>query len=643
MKFSNLSRRLGDYAAQGAITQEDALSLISRLCDDVRFETGAPVDRCQVRDWDRLIDELFAIGNTVNTLYEKHKKTILEMEQTDTEDDLWQKLRTVEADCRKAKERLGKLEGVRKELSQAEEDLRRQVSAEREMQADAELRRQRIAALEGELEQLRNGDMQELTRKCQALEEEKRQTLAQRQQLDAQLHRQEQELAPVREALEQQKQHYASLSDRIAQTQAQLESLQTDCRNREQELQTENESLAAKLRECELLKSTAQEERNRHADCQQALAAARQEAQRLDQLLAAAEAERNRQTGELEELKASLQTRQTEAQTLAATRLELEQALEKAGTNVGEDRQKIASMREALTVAEAEAAEIATELVSVQSRFEAQQTDNRIFREEKLAKAQQLLEQGKAETQTLSEELVELEKKLSASKEERTEIGAKINEINTFLIVQQKLLDEKKQEHDRKAAERDELNAQVRRMTAGIDGLLEEINKRTEQLEGMDKEKIEADLRQDQENLQAQIEALELSQQQSQALRAQIAEKTAEVEAAQAQLDELTAQKAGQENIHSLLERNLTDLREKLGALASPEHTERVERCRRQVEILHRLRHSLEQNAAQIGCGWSFDLPKDLIAQVQTAEKTLQTLQTAIQEYTALRQSELST
>lgn len=538
MKFSNLSRRLADYAGQGSITQEEALSLISRLCDDVRFETGASVDRCQVQNWDRLVDELYAIGNTVNTLYEKHKTTILELDQTDTEDALWQKLRAAEAGCRQAKEQLGKLEGVRRELSQAEEDLQRQVSAERELLADESQRRQRISLLEQELAQLRGGDLEALACKCQALEEEKRQALAQRRELENQLQARELELAPLREA----------------------------------------------LRNC-----------------------------------------------------------QSQVQDLSADRTALEQALAKADADAAGDREKIAVARETLAAAENEANEIATELVLVQSQLEAQQTDNRIFREERLVQARQLLERGKAETQALTEELAALETQLSASKEERAGIGEKINEINTLLIVQQKLLEEKKQEHDRKAAERDELNAQVRRMTAGIDGLLEEINKRTEQLEGMDKEKIEADLRQDQAALQEQIEALEQTRQQSQALREEITQKTAEVEAARTQLEELTAQKAGQDKIYGLLERNIADLREKLAALDEPDCRERVERSRNQVQILHRIRTSLEENAAQIGCGWSFDLPKDLIAQIQSAEKTLQTLQTAIQEYTALRQSELTT
>lgn len=537
MKFSNLSRRLADHSGQSAITQEEALSLISRLCDDVRFETGAPVDRCQVRDWDRLIDELYAIGNTVNTLYEKHKATILEMDQTDTEDPLWQKLRTAEADCRQARERLGKLDGVCRELTRAEEELQRQLAAERELLADEELRRQRVALLEQELAQLRGSEMETLTCRCQALEEEKQQALAQRQALEDQLQAREQELAPLRE---------------------------------------------------------------------------------------------------------SLQACRSQVQTLSATRSELEQALEKAMADTAGHREKIDSARAELNHAEAEAENITMELVSVQSQLEAQQTDNRIFREERLEQARRALEQSKAENQTLCEELAALEAQLSASKEERAGIGEKINEINTFLIVQQKLLDDKKQEHDRKAAQRDELNAQVRRMTAGIDGLLEEINKRTEQLEGMDKEKIEADLRQDQAELQAQIEELEGKQQQIRTLREEIAQKIAESEEVQAQLDGLTAEKAAKDNIHSLLERNLAELQEKLDALSDPAQQERVEQCRNRVKILHQIRISLEENAAQIGCGWSFDLPGDLKAQLQSAEKTLHCLQTAILDYTAQRQSELT-
>lgn len=530
MKFSNLSRRLGDYAARGNITQEDALSLISVLWDDIRFESGTPVDRCQVRDWEQLIDELYALSYTVNTLYQTHKTTIQEMEPEDGEGELWQQLRSVEADCGNARNRVRQLDNAQEQLKRREAELREQLALEREKQAQADVCREKVAALEQELSALRSTDLHPLTERYAALEKE----LAEKQVLLQQLHEET----------------------------AQIEG---ECKTREEELQRGHQYLAA--------------------------------------------LEQDRQT--------------------------LTQKLEQTRTDLQNGCGNIEDLKQQLAAAEQENGTMTTEFVQVRAQLEAQLADNSHFRDENLVQAQQQLNEAKAQAQQMNQTLL-------AFTGEREEIGAQIAQMGTLIAAKKMDLENRKKQLADRNEELEQLNGQLSSITADLKPLLDEINTRKEQLDGMDREQIETGLRRNLETWQAQIEELEKKQRQCAELQEQITGKTSLVASERAKLEALTAEKQEKDHAYNALCQDVETLNTQLEALKEPEYLQRIEKLQRQQSVLQQLRSNLEQGNRSIGCGWSFELRQDLDQLLSATSQALKDLQKAIQDYAAQCQANIN-
>ncbi len=530
MKFSNLSRRLSEYAAKGSITQEDALALMSVLCDDIRFDSGIPVDRCKVQDWDQLLDELYALSYTINTLYQSHKKTILDMEQTDQEGEIWQQLREVEAACDSARNRGKQQDNAQEKLLQRQTELKELMAAELSKQAQAQQMQIQVDALEQELHSLRHTDLQPLTERYAALEKEQ------------------------------------------AQKQALLQQLQ-------QEMVQKDQEMAA--------------------------------------------------------LRVSLQTCQDSAAALEQERTELQQKLSHIRSGADTGSQDIAQLRRQLQEAEAANSAMTTEFVQVRAQLEAQTADNEAFRKENLVKAQQQLEEAKAQSQQLNQTLLSFTG-------EREAIGIQITQAGTLIAAKKMDLENKKNQLADRNAELERLNGQLSAITADLKPLLDEINMRKEQLDGMDREQIESGLRRNLETWKSQIEELEKKQRECTELQEEITGQTAMVTAERERFNALSAKKQEQDAAYGALCQEVEALNAQLEGLKEPEHLQRIEKLQRQLGILQQLRANLEQGNRSIGCGWSFNLQQDLDKRLAFAAQSLKELQKAIQDYAALWQANLN-
>ncbi len=530
MKFSNLSRRLSDYAARGAITQEDALGLMSVLCDDIRFESGIPVDRCKVQDWDQLLDELYALSYTINTLYQSHKKTIMEMEQEGQEGELWQQLREAEAACGAARNRGQQQDALQQQLERRQEELKALVAAEAEKNTRAEEYRTRVTELERELQSLRNTDLQPLTERYAALEKEQ------------------------------------------AQKQALLQQLRLEMEQKEQEM---------------------------------------------------------------EALRNDLQICRDGAAALVQERADLEQKLEEVRAGADSGSRDIAALRQQLQEAEAASGAMTTEFVQVRAQLEAQRADNDAFREENLVQAQQQLNEAKAQAQQMNQAL-------SDFTAEREAIGTQIAQTGTLIAAKKMDLDNKKNQLADRNAELDRLNDQLSAITADLKPLLDEINMRKEQLDGMDREQIESGLRRNLDTWQAQIQELEKKQRESLDLQEEITRKTSLVASERARLDALVARKREQDDAYSTLCQDVEKLNAQLEELQNPEYLQRIEKLQRQQSMLQQLRANLEQGNRAIGCGWSFQLDQDLDRRLAASAQSLKDLQKTIQDYAAAWQANLN-
>lgn len=529
MKFSNLSRRISELSSSRSITQEEILGLMSVLCDDVRFE-GTPVDRCPVRDQDQLIDELYALSYTINILYQTHRTDILEAEQADSDNELWQQLREVEAACADARSGVQKQEKAQEQLKLQEAELRKQMALEREMQDRTEQYRAKVAAMEQELQSLRSTDLHPLTER------------------------------------------YAALEKEMAEKKALLEELNKETEEKQQEFQSLKNEL----------------------DLSQQFCAAMQK-----------------------------------------EREDLEQKLEAIQRQTAQGVQEMSQLKQQLAEAEQAGGAMTTEFVQVRAQLEAQLADNNAFRDENLVKAQQQLNEARAQAQQMNQALL-------AFTGEREEVGAQIAQTGTLIAAKKMDLENKRKYLADKNAELEQLNGQLSAITADLKPLLDEIEMRKEQLDGMDREQIETGLRRNLETWQTQIEELEKKQRECAELQEEITRKTSLVTSERQKLEALTAQKREKDEAYSTLCQDVETLNTQLEGLKEPEYLQRIEKLQRQQSILQQLRTNLEQGNRAIGCGWSFQLNKDLDQRLSACAQSMKDLQKAIQDYAALMQNNLT-
>ncbi len=530
MKFSNLSRRLSDYTSRGTITQEDALSLISVLCDDIRFESGVPVDRCQVRDAEQLVDELYALSYTINTLYQSHKSMIQSLGESEEDGQMWEQLREAQAACDAVRSQNQQQDVKLKQLKDREAELYALRNAAQDKEAQTALYKTKVAQLEQELELLRHTELQPLTERFAALEKEQ------------------------------------------AQKEALLRQLQQELGQKEQEM-------------------TA--------------------------------------------LRTTLQTCQNSAAALEEERAGLQQKLEELHVGAESSTQQITQLRQQLQEAENANGTMTMEFVQVRAQLEAQQADNEAFRTENLVKAQQQLNEAKAQAQQMNQTLLDFTG-------EREAIGAQIAQAGTLIAAKQMDLDNKKQQLAERNGELEHLNDQLSAITADLKPLLDEINMRKEQLDGMDREQIESGLRKNLEIWQAQIQELEQKQRECLDLQEEITRKTSLVASERDRWENLTAQKRQQDEAYSALCQDVETVNAQLEELKNPEYLQRLEKLQRQQGILQQLRTNLEQGNRNIGCGWSFHLRQDLDQRLTASAQSLKDLQKAIQDYTTLWQTNLN-
>ncbi len=629
MKFSNLSRRIGDFAARGSITQEDALSLMSVLCDDIRFDSGIPVDRCAVRDWEQLIDELYALSYTINTLYQAHKKTIMAAEQTDSEDELWQQLREAEAACEAARGQAKQRDALQEKLQQRQKELEELTAAAQNKEAQMALYRSRVAQLEQELDALRHTELQPLTERFAALEQEQAQKQELLQQLRQEVEQKEGDVEQLRLALQTHEAAAADLEQQRSQLRQRLDAVRSgaeagtaDVENLRQQLQQAQQTNAEMSTEC----GQVREQLN--------ILLADNEALREIELIPAQQQLTQAQT-ESAQLQQDLQLCREAAAALEQQRSQLRQQLEETKTQAENSTRDVENLRQQLREAEQLGSDMTTEFVQVRCQLEAQQADNAAFREGNLVLAQQQLNEAKAEAQQMHQTLVSFTA-------ERETIGAQISQTGILIATKQVDLDNKKKQLADRNAELEHLNGQLSAITADMKPLLEEIEMRKQHLEGMDREQIEADLRQSRDTWNSQIQELEQKQRQCAELREEISRKTSLVTSERERLESLTAQKREQEEAYKVLCRDVETLNTRLEELQDPEYLRRIEKLQNQFSVLQQLRSNLEKGNRDIGCGWSFNLQPDLDQRLNAVGKSLKDLQKTIQDYATLWQNNLN-
>lgn len=274
-----------------------------------------------------------------------------------------------------------------------------------------------------------------------------------------------------------------------------------------------------------------------------------------------------------------------------------------------------------------------TELVNSREDLRACEEDNERLKED-LEKAQGALQQAKDEKE-------DCEKKLEDCKNQRSELSKKCDEIKTLIVIAQRQVEEKEKECQKKERERKDLDDQVSRITASFNDLLSKIQERKEQLVGMDKTKIEAQLTAEEKSLQKEIDDLNDKQSQCEAIRKRIGELENQIAADQAKRDELAKKK---KKLEDTLDQLLADIEANgrvLAQLESEEYKTRVARCRTKLQALKQLRCSLEQSVDAASCGWEVCLEEDLQKRLKTAEATAQELQAAIREYARVWQADL--
>lgn len=316
------------------------------------------------------------------------------------------------------------------------------------------------------------------------------------------------------------------------------------------------------------------------------------------------------------------------------------QLKEKAVLSVKEDLQKIRiAAEEAEKLQEKLEQEKASYNATVTAVADCQENLN-IFREDN-ERIRQDLEQMQGELAEVRKEKEAWEQALAECKKELSALGKECDDTNVLIVVKNRDVEKKQRELNEKKRELKNLDDQLSEITISCSSLLDDIQKRREQLEGMDQNAIELELIADKEALQARLDDMNSKKSQIESIQEQLKELDEKIGGEQKELDGLVKIKTEKEEKFCSLRSGLECLRKDLELLASEEYQNRVIQCRERIEVLQQLRANMEQNARTLECGWEFDLSTSLQNQVASAEKTIQDLQCAIVRYAQQWQAEL--
>lgn len=261
--------------------------------------------------------------------------------------------------------------------------------------------------------------------------------------------------------------------------------------------------------------------------------------------------------------------------------------------------------------------------------------------QEDMERLEKELEQARAQKEKDADDRLRWEQQLSDIKKERSELREKCDEMSTMIEANKLLISKEQEECADKQAQLKMLEEQVSKMTACFDGLLSEIQKRKEQLTGMDMDKIEEELRAEQETLQNRIDVYEDTNGQITSIQEQIRQTSEDLDRVQQERDRLLTEKESREAEYTRLGEETEELREALNILDSADFKKRVSLCRNRLDTLRMLQEKMSQSVKDTDCGWTFDPEQHLREELCSAEKTTKQLQNSIQKYAQLWQSEL--
>ena len=249
MIFGRTRDSLERFRDKETVTADNVLDLFYDLCEDVKEETGTPVDRLPVSSVDGLMRRLPWTGNLIRKIYRASEEEVLSPERRRLLADIDSKVEEVTLEAEQAGDELDRTRTKREELarkkSELEATLKEQENIERacrvlETEADA-LEQRYVPELRTRLDTIRervSGDREEKSRLEQEI------TNARKEHEEA-----SEENRKAKAALEQEIQENAAAKEEADREQQKLMDGLMDHKKKREELETENKALLEQYEE----------------------------------------------------------------------------------------------------------------------------------------------------------------------------------------------------------------------------------------------------------------------------------------------------------------------------------------------------------------------------------------------------------